>query len=190
MAASARDAVNAAAGEEVVENVDQERLYVYTHVATKMVQATAVLAPPIGLARQLYRKNLNVTRFLRRTAGLTFVAGSTTGLAMAWLRLRNEPDIAIYDRAFRLRHNPTQVRVDDYSKVGALLGALLTTTVFLKRAPLVWNLAGGAALGVAGGVITHTVQMIQEQGAEKAAKEAKDALPDPVELGKGVAKGT
>lgn len=53
MAASARDAVNAAAGEEVVENVDQERLYVYTHVATKMVQATAVLAPPIGLARQL-----------------------------------------------------------------------------------------------------------------------------------------
>jgi hypothetical protein len=32
--------------------------------------------------------------------------------------------------------------------------------------------------------------MIQEQGAEKAAKEAKDALPDPVELGKGVAKGT
>lgn len=112
-----------------------------------------------------------------------------------------------------MRHNPTQVRVDDYSKVGALLGALLTTTVFLKRAPLVTNLAGGAglslfplsvsieglaadvlvsdaALGIAGGVITHTVKMVQEEGAKKAGKEVKEALPDPKELGKGIAKGT
>lgn len=51
---SARDLANAATGsDEEVENIAQERLYVYQHVATKMVQATAVLAPPIGLARQL-----------------------------------------------------------------------------------------------------------------------------------------
>ena len=45
-------------------------------------------------------------------------------------------------------------------------------------------------LGIAGGVITHTVKMMQEEGAEKAAVKAKDALPDPVDLGKGIAKGT
>ena len=45
-------------------------------------------------------------------------------------------------------------------------------------------------LGIAGGVITHTVKMMQEEGAAKAAVKAKDALPDPVDLGKGIAKGT
>ena len=34
--------------------------------------------------------------------------------------------------------------MDDYSKVGALLGALITTTVFLKRASLFNNILGGA----------------------------------------------
>lgn len=47
-----------------------------------------------------------------------------------------------------------------------------------------------AALGVAGGVITHTVKMIQEEGAKKATKDIEKALPDPQELGKGIAKGT
>lgn len=51
---------------------------------------------------------------------------------------------AIYDRAYRLKNNVTQVRVDDYSKVGAVIGALLTTAVFLKRARLIYNVAGGA----------------------------------------------
>lgn len=50
--------------------------------------------------------------------------------------------------------------------------------------------ASSPVLGIAGGVITHTVKMMQEEGAEKAAVKTKEALPDPVELGKGIAKGT
>lgn len=143
---------------------------------------------------------------------------------MAYLRLRNEEPIAIYDRAFRLRANETQVcvpnsccqmvptknfsadspllllsrgtstfftqqvRVDDYTKVGALLGALITTTVFYKRARLINNLAGGAALGIAGGVLTHVAQLAQSGGSQAVAEEVQ-ALPDPVELGKGVKEG-
>lgn len=38
---------------EDVENIAQEQQYVYTHVAFKMVQATALVAPPLSLARQL-----------------------------------------------------------------------------------------------------------------------------------------
>lgn len=51
--------------------------------------------------------------------------------------LRGMPEKISYSQLY-------QVRVDDYTKVGGLLGALLTTTVFLKRAPIVTNLAGGA----------------------------------------------
>lgn len=161
----------------------------YTHVAFKMVQTTAVVAPPLLLAKQLYQKNFTVSRWLRRSAVWSFGVGPVAGFAMAWLRLRNEPDIAIYDRAYRLRHNPTQVRVDDFSKVGALLGALITTTIFLKRTSYVNNIFGGAALGIGGGVATHTIKMMQEEGAKKGATKAADALPDPAELGKGVVEG-
>lgn len=38
---------------EDVENIAAETQLVYTHVAFKMVQATAVVAPPLSLARQL-----------------------------------------------------------------------------------------------------------------------------------------
>lgn len=52
--AAAVNATNVATGgEEQVENIAQEKLYVYQHVAVKMVQATAVLSPPVALARQL-----------------------------------------------------------------------------------------------------------------------------------------
>jgi hypothetical protein len=81
-----------------------------------------------------------------------------------------------------------QVRVDDYSKVGALLGALITTTIFYKRARLINNLAGGAALGIGGGVLTHMFQLFKDGGSAAVEAEVK-SLPDPVELGKGVKDG-
>jgi hypothetical protein len=51
--------------------------------------------------------------------------------------------------------------------------------VFLKRAPLVWNLGGGAAFGVAGGVLAHLYKDYQEgipTGAERAVDEVKAAV--------------
>lgn len=56
---------------------------------------------------------------------------------------------------------------------------LATTTVFLKRAPIVWNLGGGAALGVAGGVLAHLYKDYQEgipTGTERAVNEVKAAV--------------
>lgn len=53
------------------------------------------------------------------------------------------------------KHNAGQVRTDDYSIIGAALGMLLTPAIFLKRAPLIQLVAGGAALGLGGGVWVH-----------------------------------
>ncbi|KAL7008900.1 hypothetical protein EMMF5_001647 [Cystobasidiomycetes sp. EMM_F5] len=174
---------------EEVPTIAQDTQEVYLHVATKMVQATALIAPPTIALRQLYRRNFSPNRWLRSSALWTFGFGIPAGLAMTWARLRNQEDIAIFDRAYRIRNNVTQVRVDDYSKVGALLGALITTTIFLKRASLPYTILGGASLGIAGGTVTHVVRMAQEEGAKATAKKQADALPDPTKLAEGVAKG-
>lgn len=47
---------------------------------------------------------------------------------MAYLRLRNEDPIAIYDRAFRLRHNASQVSA---RKKAAVTFAELLVAAFL-----------------------------------------------------------
>ena len=78
--------------------------------------------------------------------------------------------------------------MDDYSKVGAVLGALLTKTIFWKRASIFNNIAGGAALGIGGGVLTHVVQMFQAGGTKAVEAEVK-SLPDPAEIGKGIKDG-
>jgi len=52
---------------------------------------------------------------------------------------------------------------------------LSTTLLFLRRAPLVWNIGGGAALGVAGGVLAHLAKDYQEgvpTGIEKVIGKA------------------
>lgn len=50
------------------------------------------------------------------------------------------------------------------------------------------NIAGGAALGIAGGVLTHVFQMFKD-GGSKAVEEEVKSLPDPAELGKGIKDG-
>lgn len=40
-------------GTEEVEDIAGETRYVYTHVGVKMVQATSLIAPTLGLGRQL-----------------------------------------------------------------------------------------------------------------------------------------
>jgi hypothetical protein len=39
------------------------------------------------------------------------------------LKIKNEEEYKIWDRCYRLRHNRGQVRVDQYSFVGAVAGA-------------------------------------------------------------------
>lgn len=58
---------------------------------------------------------------------------------------------------------------------------LMTTTVFLRRAPLPWTIAGGAAFGVAGGVLTHVLKNYRDgttAGVGMMVEEAKELTRD------------
>lgn len=50
--------------------------------------------------------------------------------------------------------------MDDYSLIGAALGALLFPAAFLRRAPLPALVVGGASIGLGGGVWAHLVQSL------------------------------
>lgn len=111
-------------------------------------------------------------------------------------------DLEVKAKAMKVKSNVKQQRCDDYSVIGGVLGAvscrsrfyvqrgskltskfsrfrfkqLATTTIFLKRARLPWLIGSGAALGVAGGVIAHTIKDIQEGEEIHPVQEVKGAV--------------
>lgn len=54
-------------------------------------------------------------------------------------------------------------RKRDYMGIGAFIGGLATTTIFLRSVPLVWAIPGGAGLGIAVG---YGVDMTTPSGEE------------------------
>ena len=87
-------------------------------------------------------------------SSMQFVVGPLLGLTLCYMRLRKEEPIAIYDRAYRLRHHKLQNRTDEFSGFGAVVGAGLGA-VLLK--PRLRGGIYGAAFGVGLGVIAHVL---------------------------------
>ena len=58
--------------------------------------------------------------------------------------------------------NPSQLRCDDYSFIGAALGAVITPAIFLRRASILSLITGGASLGLGAGTATHIVRQLTE----------------------------
>lgn len=59
--------------------------------------------------------------------------------------------------------------MDDYSLIGAALGAVITPALLLRRAPFPALVLGGAGIGLGAGAATHIVQMLG--GGEKVRPE-------------------
>ena len=80
--------------------------FVVAHASLKSAQATSMLAPPIYLAISLIRRRgFSIGRVMRVTTGSVAV-GAGIGVGMGYMRLRNEPDVALSDRVFRLVSPP------------------------------------------------------------------------------------
>ncbi|ORY34701.1 hypothetical protein BCR39DRAFT_556213 [Naematelia encephala] len=135
------------------------------HASLKTAQSFSMLAPPAYLVLSFIRRGRGHPLSIRRLMSVStssVLVGSGIGAFMGWGRLRNEPEIALQDRIFRLAHNASQVRTDDYSIIGASLGIILAPALFLRRAPLVVLVLGGASIGLGAGVWAHLAQEMTE----------------------------
>jgi len=160
-------------------NVDKR--YVVKHTTWKGIQMFSLLAPPI-LAISAYRRpNFVLHAYLRKSAMWTFGAGSIVGAGLGLARLSSVDPEGVSDRAARLRANVGQVRTDDYSTIGAVVGGVTSAAILYGRVPLLLSaVPGGAALGIAGGVLTHLAKSLvskEEISVGMMVEEAKEGLP-------------
>jgi len=75
---------------------------------------------------------------------------------MTYMRIRNQTDIEIYDRSYRIRYNKLQVRCDRISVVTAGVGAVAGVMGWSALGPLTAGLYG-ASLGLGLGVFLHVI---------------------------------
>ena len=158
----------------------------------------SLLSPPLLLAHSLYKRSFRLSPFLRNTFLSTFLLGGSFGAALGAGRMYGMDLEGARERAERLRYNVGQRRVDDWSVIGAVLGSvssclalgrggtdevqLVTTTVLLRRAPVLWVVGGGAAFGIAGGVGMHVVRNWQQgtaTGVGMMVEEGRGAVKGP-----------
>ncbi|KAM0756398.1 hypothetical protein T439DRAFT_321103 [Meredithblackwellia eburnea MCA 4105] len=140
-----------------------------------MAQAFALLTPPIHIAISAFRRRFVLSNLLRSMTINTFLVGPIIGAGMTYAKMSSTDDAGMVDRAERIRANVLQTRVDDYSVIGGVLGAVVTPTLFLRRAPIPLLVAGGAGFGIAGGVITHLAKNFKDGtgGVQQMVEEAK-----------------
>ncbi|GAA5846073.1 hypothetical protein JCM3766R1_001358 [Sporobolomyces carnicolor] len=149
---------------------------IISHSALKGVQTVALIAPPALLVHAIYKKSFRISSYLRGVALTTFTVGPAIGVGLAAYRMSGMNDLQVKEKAMKVKANAHQRRCDDYSVIGGVLGALAMTTIFLKRARLPWVIGSGAAFGVAGGVIAHTLKDVQEGEEVHPIKEVEGAL--------------
>ncbi|KAJ9109740.1 hypothetical protein QFC19_001970 [Naganishia cerealis] len=134
--------------------------YILLHTGLKVAETLSLAVPPAYLLFHAFRgkRPFSVNRFLGVT-WMTSVAGAAASMPVAYYRLKDEPPVAMQDRMQRL---PTQIRSDDYSLIGSVLGSLVVTTIFYKRASIINNILGGSLLGMSAGVYAHLIQEWRE----------------------------
>mmetsp|Transcript_48535 Transcript_48535/g.125933 ORF Transcript_48535/g.125933 Transcript_48535/m.125933 type:complete len:168 (-) Transcript_48535:419-922(-) len=140
----------------------------YRHTLTKGLQGGTTVGTLVGLPYALYKGPRALPNILGKT-GRAALLGGAIGLSLmapvTYLALKDQDDYAMFDRAYRLRHNLLQRRCDQF---GAFSGS-----VFAVIAPLI-NIPGvapmrrtlyGAAIGTAVGVVLHvaTAGMVKEE---------------------------
>jgi len=86
------------------------------------------MAPPVVLASLLFRRAFSVSRFLRYNTLSTLALGPALGAGSGWYLLNRIPEAqrvsGLADRAERVEADALQVRCDDFSKIGGVLGAV------------------------------------------------------------------
>ena len=137
--------------EQEFEDIPYPYLELNCHVTMKTIQAGAILGtlifgPLAALRKQSTRNFAGVAQKATRFGRNGMIIGVGLGPLLAFLKTKNDPPEKIVDRDFRLRHNRGQVRVDQGSIVGGIIG--MGANALLGKPKLT-----GGLLGISAGVI-------------------------------------
>ena len=149
-------------GDEEIEQIDHPKAEIMTHVTFKTLQ-TGILVGSVLVAPALcYREGkLNKGSLTQRAyncgaKGLLW--GAVMGPFMAYKRLKTQPLVCIYDRAYRLRCNRNQLSVDRYSILGTLMGV---GYAFYNDADIAHGALFGFGIGcVSAGVLNYVYDTV------------------------------
>ncbi|EIW71364.1 hypothetical protein TREMEDRAFT_28036 [Tremella mesenterica DSM 1558] len=155
------------------------RTQVALHAGLKMGQTMGMIVPPIYLLTLAVRKRpFSIRRLMNVTT--TWVGIGSIGLGgLGWARMGSQSEEAIFDRCERLKYNQGQLRCDDYSIIGASLGAIVTPAILLRRAPLPTLVFGGASLGLGMGTLTHIIKSFTEGEDVRPEGMVRSPFPRP-----------
>jgi len=138
--------------------------FIVRHSALKGYQALSLVAPAVYIAVTLFRRGRSHLRMnsLLRVTWFSGAGGALVGAGLALGRLGSATDESLQDRRFRLANNTSQIRTDDYSTIGGVLGAVATPAILWNRARLVHAILGGAGVGSSIGILIHLQQSLTD----------------------------
>ncbi|PAA69228.1 hypothetical protein BOX15_Mlig028853g1, partial [Macrostomum lignano] len=143
-----KNTIGLTVSDEELENIPHPSLELYTHTTYRGVQfgifvSMAMVAPVVTAIRGPRNFSGLAARALRfgRVGAL---AGLPLGPAMTIGMTRGDPDVAMYDRAYRLRYNFNQVRQDRFGIASTAAGAAVGGI-------------NGALCGVLAGILLGTI---------------------------------
>jgi len=131
--------------EDEYQDIEHPFVEVYTHVTLKTLQlgttfGTLLFGPLIAVARKGKRGTKVLTSKMSRAGMAGVVVGILAGPAMTYKKLEDQTYDAVYDRAYRIRKNHTQVKSDQGYVLGGVVG--LAASAFTKTSPVFGGLVG------------------------------------------------
>ena len=125
---------------------------VLTHIGIKGLQLGSLVTPVILLLK--HRSNLTAAKLFSGTwKGAIIASIVSVGLGVG--RLSSLDTEQIFNRSYRLSRNAPQNRCDQFSFIGAGIGVPVGLVLLPGPVGLVSKVLGGAAFGMAGGVLAH-----------------------------------
>lgn len=118
--------------DETMQKIPNPMLELTLHVTTKTIQSfgllgTVLVGPIAAVARKETRNWPGIKQKMTRAGRGGLILGVVMGPAMTYMKIRNEEDqYKIWDRCYRLRHNRSQVLVDQASIIGGVGGAAVS----------------------------------------------------------------
>ncbi|KAJ6110141.1 hypothetical protein N7486_002376 [Penicillium sp. IBT 16267x] len=140
---------------EYAEDQPLARTILATHVASRGFQLGTALGIISYAVESAFKRRYISMPLLIRSAGAGSIIGAGISAAGMMARMWGREDIEWRDRSWRLRYNTGQLALDNWSELGAVIGAL---AVALRRPQVAmlggWRgVVGGAGIGSLAGVI-------------------------------------